>query len=172
MGKRIQQLKKILGLGRPRTGQRYFSVSFSITQKQREYLDQHPNASEHLRKLLDSIIDLHDEFTESKISVLAMKHEIDTLQTQAQESYKNKHEYYMEHKNEIWEEDSVSENGTVYVFDSQGIRIIEEKPATVKPTEDAQYHYKIWKELSEKEAKVQVKINELKDKIIHHPELI
>lgn len=50
--------------------------------------------------------------------------------------------------------------------------IIEEKPATVKPTEAAQYHYKIWKALSEEQARVQAKIKELKDKIIHHPELI
>jgi len=94
-----------------------------------------------------------------------MKHEIETLTARVGELYRIRFEYYTEHKYEIWDKVD-NEKGTVYIFD--GNKLIGEKPATVKQTEDAQYHYRVWKALGEEQDKVQARIKELKEKVIRY----
>lgn len=74
-------MKKIKRMARPKTGRKTFPHSVSLTLEQIEWLRQFPNASELLRKLIDSMKGLHGE-VEPKLSLLALKHEIDVLKEQ------------------------------------------------------------------------------------------
>lgn len=155
--------KKIRRLARPKTGRKTFSYTVALTFEQIEFLNTFPNASEYLRELLDSVMQARYDI-EAKFPTLKLKHEIDTLQARADKLARIRYKYYVEHGEEIWEKVD-NENGVVYVF--EGSKMVGEKPATVRQTENAQYHFRVWKSLGEEQAQIQAKIEDLKEKIIH-----
>ena len=73
-------MKKVKMLARPKTGRKTFTRSVSLTDEQNKWLDQFPNASELLRKLIDDMMAIHGE-VEPALSLLALKHEIDFFES-------------------------------------------------------------------------------------------
>ena len=156
--------KRVRAMGRVKTGQTKFSSSFSLTREQKEFLDKQSNSSKLIREIIDDLIAYENAGKSVDTSVIALKHEIDILQAQSMKTNKEFYEYFQAHHVEIWE-NAQDERGIVYIFDEKGMNVIGEKPATVKQTEEAQYHFKVWKALKEQCDQIQAKIKELKEKI-------
>jgi hypothetical protein len=74
-------LKKVKRLARPKTGRKTYTHSFSLTPEQIAWLETFPNASELLRKLIDDMMAMHGE-VEPQLSLLALKHELDILESE------------------------------------------------------------------------------------------
>ena len=85
-------MEKIKRLARPRTGRKMYSHSVSLTLEQIEWLRQFPNASELLRKMIDSMRKLHGA-VEPQLSLLAMKHEVDLLEEEKKRVWKERGEF-------------------------------------------------------------------------------
>ncbi len=64
-----------------KTGRKTYPHSVSLTLEQIEWLRNFPNSSELVRKLIDDMMAIHGE-VEPKLSLLALKREIDVLEKQ------------------------------------------------------------------------------------------
>jgi DNA-binding transcriptional MerR regulator len=85
-------MKKIKRLARPKTGRKMYSHPVSLTLEQIEWLRQFPNASELVRKMIDSMRELHGE-VEPELSLLALKNEIDVLKEQKEKLWEERKEF-------------------------------------------------------------------------------
>jgi hypothetical protein len=68
-------------VGRPR-GRKLFPLSVSMTQEQIDWLNTQPNASELIRKLLDSMMEAKD-LTPEYARMLELKSKLDALEAEA-----------------------------------------------------------------------------------------
>lgn len=91
---------RLLHRGRPK-GRRFFPVTITLTQEQIDYLQRQPNASELIRKILDDLIKLRGQ-GEEKLSIIALKMELEPLDSQIKELKREKMHYHYEHKSEMF----------------------------------------------------------------------
>lgn len=132
-------------MGRPKTGRKMFTHSFSVTKEHIEFLDKQPNASELVRKILDDLIALEGEI-EPHLSVLSLKYEIETLDQQLEKLDREHALYVRDHTEEMYEK------GDRY--------------GTPLDTPKARIHFKIAEGYKKAIKGVEAKIQELKAKLM------
>lgn len=159
MWKRVRRL-----LGRPPTGRNFYQYSVNLTLAETEFLKKNPNASEQVRKLIDSVISAQPDFN-VKLPILALKHAIDNLEEHRAKADKEFTDYVNLHWREIWKDVGNQYDGTTYTFDETGTKVIGEKPMAVKDTDEARYHFKVWKTLKDQCDMTEAQIKKLKDQV-------
>lgn len=131
-------------MGRPKSGRKYYSHSVSLTREQIEFLSKFPNSSEMLRKLIGDLMILHGEI-EPKLSIIALRHEIELIEQQKSKLLEERRDYVGKHWLEMYKEH------------------FKEDPID---TPDAEYHRKIVKGYDEAVEAMESKIKELKKRAI------
>jgi hypothetical protein len=158
MWKRIRRL-----LGRPKTGQKYYPHSLSLTLAQKAFLDKQPNASELVRKILNDLITVQGEIEpeiNGKINVISLKRQIDLLEEQASKAYSEWINYAMKCREKGEINNAITECGTVW--DEKAKSYIPATPST--PTEN--FHLTVLSALKTQYDRTRAKIKELQEKVI------
>jgi len=148
--------KKIKRLARPRTGRNTFSHTVALTREQIDFLNTFPNASEQLRKLLDTVMQARDDF-ESKFPALVLKHQIDLLEEDASNAEHEWQRYYQEHNKQIYK------NGAESIWD-ETTKTLQHMPPLSSP--EAQIHFKILSTMRERKDAIEARIQELRNRVM------
>ena len=141
-----KKLKNITEMARPK-GKKYFTCGFTLTQEQINFLQQQPNASETLRKLIDSLI-LIQSNTKPELETLHLKTQLEHIEREYRKLQKERAFYETDHRNDLYEQEN---------YPSQ---------KTPKTNEESKYHLTILKAYDNAMQKLEDKHEELKKKIV------
>ena len=158
----VKAIRRLAGVGRPKTGRIHFSYSVSLTLEQIAFLRKQEESSKFLRKILDEMMSLQQDL-EPKLHVVALKHEIDVLQ-ETLGKLKNEKDMYM-----IEKENGKRRDDEMFVWAGEeeiqkGIKVPVRKRSEATPK--ARYYWKIVDGMDEGIKAVKKKIAELKAKIM------
>jgi hypothetical protein len=141
-----KKLKNVLAMARPK-GKKYFTCSFALNQEQINFIQQQPNASETLRKLIDSLILMQSD----------MKPELETLYLKTQLEHIEREYRKLQRERAFYESDHATD-----IYEQKGYPT-DKKP---KATPEAEYHLKILHAYDNTMEKLENKHEELKKKIM------
>jgi len=160
MSKRIKRV-----LGRPKTGQKYYPQSLSLTLTQKAYLNKQPNASELVRKIIDDLIAAQEELgsgMKDELKVISTKHYIERLEKEAEAAFDEWTKFYQDHFKSgwTWHEKDVTKDGEVWDKETG-----EYKPA-VGETVKHEYDLRVLRALKTRVKEIEAKIVELQQKVV------
>jgi Arc/MetJ-type ribon-helix-helix transcriptional regulator len=161
MPKRVRRV-----LGRPKTGQKFYSQSFSLTLEQKEFLRRYPNASELIRKIIDDLIHRQTQLEAgmgSEIEVLSVKYQVDMLEQDANRVHDKllSHIDYCEKRYFLYNP-HLDENGTI--LDAW------KKTRTREPwnpeSSEGKFDLQVLFALKKQEDQIRAKISELQETVV------
>jgi hypothetical protein len=155
---RTTMMKRIWRLiGRPKTGQKYYSTTLSLTLAQKDFLSKQANASELIRRLIDDLIIAKAKFNSDmaeELRVIAIKHQIEQLNKDAEVAYEEWHNFWRFSRPKGLQSESCRRDGT-----SDGVKLVVGKTAEEK------YYLKTLRALMARAEKIDAKIEQLKQEV-------
>ena len=148
-------------MGRPK-GRNYVPVSLSVTPEHRDFLNNQPNASELIRKLLDDLVASRENI-EEKFNVISLNNQLEMLEEEKQKltSEKHQHLWLTDWKN-VWKT-KVGSDGNTYVDWKDTVRWI---PKPLDDNEDSQVAFRVLMEYDRAIEDLEQKIAEIKRQIL------
>jgi hypothetical protein len=84
-------------LGRPRTGQQFYTSSYSLTLAEKQYLDKQANPSAYLRSLIDDDMakkTLREKGLEKELKLLSLNRELEKLKKEEEAAEEDRLQFW------------------------------------------------------------------------------